>query len=308
MLGCRCEVSAIDLWRSMCWPSKIDVSTFEDWCVDLRRSMCWPSKIDVSTFEDRWSMCQPSKIDVLTFEDWCVDFWWLMMDVSTFEDWWSMCRPSKIDGRCFILWRPMIDVKLCCYTCSKHWRHSCMRIALRGCISVLSFIYVRRSKSFHACEYMYVFSYACVRVCVRACVCLCVCVCMHSMYGMHQTTSRCGLMNGAERVIPFPFNNISLSVHDPFPIRLRSVRIFCPFWVRFNLFTCCAICFSTWQSYVRFCSCSFRPSRSTALQVMASTLDRTQLPECTRAGVRRYLKSTTDTCVVRGLNLIVPRA
>ena len=31
-----------------------------------------------------------------------------------------MCRPSKIDGRCVDLQRPMIDVKLCCYTCSKH--------------------------------------------------------------------------------------------------------------------------------------------------------------------------------------------
>ena len=48
---------------TMCRPSKIDVSTFEDRCVDLRRSMCRPSEIDVLTFEDRWSMCRPSKID-----------------------------------------------------------------------------------------------------------------------------------------------------------------------------------------------------------------------------------------------------
>ena len=48
---------------------------------------------------------------------------------------------------------------------------------------------------------------------------------------------------------------------------------------------------------VLFCSCSFRLSRSTALQVMASTLDRAQLLDYTRAGVRRYLKSATDTCV-----------
>ena len=40
-------------------------------------------------------------------------------------------------------------------------------------------------------------------------------------------------------------------------------------------------------------------SRSTALQVMASALDRAQLLDYTRAGVWRYLKSATDTCVVR---------
>ena len=39
-------------------------------------------------------------------------------------------------------------------------------------------------------------------------------------------------------------------------------------------------------------------SRSTALQVMASTLDRAQLLDYTRAGVRRYSKSATDTYVV----------
>ena len=50
-----------------------------------------------------------------------------------------------------------------------------------------------------------------------------------------------------EQVIPFPFNNISLSVHDPFLIRSRSVHIFRPFWIRFYLFPCCAICFSAWQ-------------------------------------------------------------
>ena len=71
MLGCRCDVSAFILRRSMCRPSKID-----DRCVDLRRSMCRLSKIDVPTFEDRW--------------------------------------------RCVDLRRPMIDVKLCCHTCSKH--------------------------------------------------------------------------------------------------------------------------------------------------------------------------------------------
>ena len=40
----------VDIRRSMCRPSKIDVT------------MCRPSEVDVSTFEDRWSMCQPSKI------------------------------------------------------------------------------------------------------------------------------------------------------------------------------------------------------------------------------------------------------
>ena len=63
---------------------------------------------------------------------------------------------------------------------------------------------------------------------------------------------------------------------------------------------------------VLFCSCSFRLSRSTALQVMGSTLDRAHLLDYTRAGVRHDLKSATDiymcckrikfncnTCVVR---------
>ena len=39
VINCRCDVFAFDLRRSMCRPSKIDVSTFEDRCVDLRRSM-----------------------------------------------------------------------------------------------------------------------------------------------------------------------------------------------------------------------------------------------------------------------------
>ena len=61
---------------------------------------CW---CDVSVFNLRRSMCRPSEIDV-----------------STFEDRWSMCRPSKMDDRSVNLRRSMIDVKLCCYTCSKH--------------------------------------------------------------------------------------------------------------------------------------------------------------------------------------------
>ena len=66
MLGCWCDVSVFNLRRSMCRPSMIDVSTFEDRYVDFRRST-----IDVSTFEDRRSMCRPSKIDSVmsTFED-----------------------------------------------------------------------------------------------------------------------------------------------------------------------------------------------------------------------------------------------
>ena len=104
--NCRCDVSAFDLRKSMWRLSKIDVATFEDRCIAFRRStidvtMCRPSKIDVSTFGDRCvdlqrSMCRPSEIDVLTFEDGRS-----MVDVSAFEDRWS-------------------DVKLGCYTCSKH--------------------------------------------------------------------------------------------------------------------------------------------------------------------------------------------
>ena len=43
---CRCDVSAFDLRRSMCRPSKIDVLTFEG-----------------RHIEDRWSLCRPSKAD-----------------------------------------------------------------------------------------------------------------------------------------------------------------------------------------------------------------------------------------------------
>ena len=58
--------SMIDFRRSMCRPSKIDVT------------MCRPSEIDV--------MCRLSKIDVSTFGDECVDLRRPMIDVSTFED------------------------------------------------------------------------------------------------------------------------------------------------------------------------------------------------------------------------------
>ena len=51
-MNCRCDVSAFDLRKSMRRLSKID-----DRCVDFRRSMCCPSKIDVT-------MCRPSEIDV----------------------------------------------------------------------------------------------------------------------------------------------------------------------------------------------------------------------------------------------------
>ena len=59
MLGCRCDVSAFDLLRSMCRPSKM-----EGRCVDLRKSMCRLSKID-----DRCVDLRGSMIDVSTFED-----------------------------------------------------------------------------------------------------------------------------------------------------------------------------------------------------------------------------------------------
>ena len=106
--NCQCDVSAFDFRRSMCQLSKIGVTTFEDWW-----SMCRPSKIDDQCVDVRISMCRLSKIDV-----------------STFGDRWPMCRPSRID----------VDVELCCYTCSKHWYYSCMRITLRVCTSVFSFI------------------------------------------------------------------------------------------------------------------------------------------------------------------------
>ena len=70
------------------------------------------------------------------------------------------------------------------------------------------------------------------------------CIALFQFTVCAQKNSRCRLM---KRPVPFPFNNISLSVLDPFLIRSRSVHIFHPFWIRFNLFPCCAICFSAWQ-------------------------------------------------------------
>ena len=143
-------------------------SIFEDGCVDFRRSM-----IDVSTFKDRYvalrrscvalrrpsmsrcvdlrrSMCRLSKIDVSTFGDGCVDLRRPMIDVSTFEDRWLMCQPSKIDSRCVDLRTSIVDVKLGCYTCSKYWYYSCMRITPRVCTSLLSLVFVIRiSVPFH---------------------------------------------------------------------------------------------------------------------------------------------------------------
>ena len=68
------EGRCVDFQRSM-----IDVSTFEDRSVALRRSMS-------RCVELRRSMCRLSKIDVSTFRDGCVDLRRLMIDVSTFED------------------------------------------------------------------------------------------------------------------------------------------------------------------------------------------------------------------------------
>ena len=113
------------------------LSKIEERCVDFRRSMCRPSKIDVT-------MCRPSEIDVSTFEDRCVNLrrwmcWPSKTDVSTFDDRWLMCWPSKIDSRCVDLRTSMVDAQLGCYTCSKYWYYSCMRIMPRVCTSVLSF-------------------------------------------------------------------------------------------------------------------------------------------------------------------------
>ena len=83
------------IFEDRCVDFRRSVSTFEDRCfalrrsmsrcVDLRRSMCRLSKIDVSTFGDRCadfrrSMCRPSEMDVN------VDLRRPMIDVSTFED------------------------------------------------------------------------------------------------------------------------------------------------------------------------------------------------------------------------------
>ena len=60
----------------------------------------------------------------------------------------------------------------------------------------------------------------------------------------------------AKKKLPLPFNETEwngsfrsrlIIFRYPFWIRSKSVRIFRPFWIRFNLFPCCAICFSAWQ-------------------------------------------------------------
>ena len=67
--------------------------------------------------------------------------------------------------------------------------------------------------------------------------------------GMHKYGMR-------QKTLPLPFNETErngsfrsclIIFRYPFWIRSRSVRIFRPFWIRFNLFPCCAICFSAWQ-------------------------------------------------------------
>ena len=65
--------------RSRCWVvgAMFPPSIFEDRRADLRKS------IDVDL---RRSMCRLSKIDVSRFGDRCVDLRRLMMDVTTFED------------------------------------------------------------------------------------------------------------------------------------------------------------------------------------------------------------------------------
>ena len=74
----KIEDRCVDFRRSMCHPSKIDVSPFEDRCHDVSTfgDRCRLSKIDVS----------PSEMDVLTFDDRCVDLRRSVIDVSTFED------------------------------------------------------------------------------------------------------------------------------------------------------------------------------------------------------------------------------
>ena len=62
--NCRCDVSALDLRRSMRRLSKIDVSPFED--------RCHHRYLAISFINDV-TMCRPSEIDVSTFGDRCVD-------------------------------------------------------------------------------------------------------------------------------------------------------------------------------------------------------------------------------------------
>ena len=74
-------------------------------------------------------------------------------------------------------------------------------------------------------------------------------------------------------------------------IYLYTCRCEAQFEIRDGYLRRTSIKFNCDRCIVRTCSCFFRLSRSTALQVMASTLDRKQLLDYTLAGIRRYLKS-----------------
>ena len=76
--------------------------------------------------------------------------------------------------------------------------------------------------------------------------------------------------------------------------RLQTGRHEALFEIRDGYLRRTSIKFNSNMHVVRTCSCSFRLSRSTALQVMASTLNRSQLLDYTRAGVRRNLKFVKD--------------
>ena len=97
-----------------------------------------------------------------------------------------------------------------------------------------------------------------------------------------------------ERVIPSSFNNVSLSVHGRglwvFSVRFESVLIY--FHVAQSVLARGSL------TYV-FAPVPSDSLVSTALQVMASTLDHAQLLGLTWAGARRYLKSMMDTYVVQ---------
>ena len=69
----------------------------------------------------------------------------------------------------------------------------------------------------------------------------------------------------AQKTLPLPFNETEqngsfrsclIIFHYPFWIHSRSVRIFRPFWIRFNIFPCCAICFSAWQFMILIKECA----------------------------------------------------
>ena len=93
---------------------------------------------------------------------------------------------------------------------------------------------------------------------------------LHHFYRICTCTYVCTVC--AQKNLPLPFNETErngsfrsrlIIFRYPFWIRSRSVHIFRPFWICFNLFPCCAICFSAWQFMIliKECACMLLTGR-----------------------------------------------